>query len=174
MRALSWPGGPPRNTLACSDLRLIGEMRVLLHSKNPRGPTSDLSSPWRSLHRNRGASDTSNSQDLSAKAFTDFAFGVGTPEFLCKGVCLGGALHRNPGMKRAEIAPGKLGKGGNDASPLLKPFVVTRWVASPTRQSLASSRKRVLRAAVGRPTPRSVDSERQGPAIEPRNRYRRG
>ena len=32
----------------------------------------------------------------------DFAFGTGTPEFLCKGVCLGGALHRNPGMKRTE------------------------------------------------------------------------
>ena len=81
---------------------LIGEMRVLLHSRNQRGPTSAVSSPWRSLHRNRRASDTSNSQDLSAKAFTDFAFGAGRPEFLCKGVCLGGALHRNPGMKRAE------------------------------------------------------------------------
>ena len=81
---------------------LIGEMRVLLHSRNQRGPTSAVSSPWRSLHRNRGASDTSNSQDLSAKAFTGFALEAGTPEFLCKGVCLGGALHRNPGMKRTE------------------------------------------------------------------------
>src|SRR6516164_6455489 len=96
------------------------------------------------------------------------------PTFPSRGVCLGGARLGNRTLKRAEIAPGKLGKGGNDASPLLKPFVVTRWVASPTRQSLASSRKRVLRAAVRRPTPRSVDSERQGPAIEPRNRYRRG
>jgi len=49
-----------------------------------------------------GASDTSNSQDPSAKAVTGFALEAGTPEFLCKGVCLGGALHRNPGMKRTE------------------------------------------------------------------------
>ena len=34
--------------------------------------------------------------------FTGFALEAGTPEFLCKGVCLGGALHRNPGMKRTE------------------------------------------------------------------------
>ena len=33
---------------------LIGEMRVLLHSRNQRGPTSAVSSPWRSLHRNPG------------------------------------------------------------------------------------------------------------------------
>src|SRR5262249_52314242 len=48
-----------------------------------------------------------------------------------------------------------------------KPFTGTLWVGNPTRQSLASSRKRVLRP-VGRPTGRSVDSECQGRAIEPR------
>ena len=69
------------------------------YSTNQRGPTSALSSP---LHRNRGGSNRSNTQGISAKAFTDFTVGTGVPGFLCKGVCLGGALHRNPGMKRAE------------------------------------------------------------------------
>jgi hypothetical protein len=50
----------------------------------------------------------------------------------------------------------------------LKPFVRTLRVINPARESLASTRKRVLRP-VGRPTGRSVDSECQGRAIEPRN-----
>jgi len=48
-----------------------------------------------------------------------------------------------------------------------KPLVGTPRVANPARQSLAGSRKRVLRG-VGRPSLRSVDSECQGRVIEPR------
>src|SRR6185436_17107379 len=39
---------------------------------------------------------------------------------------------------------------------------------SPARQRLATSRKRVLRAAAGQPVPRSVDSARASRVIEPR------
>ena len=48
-----------------------------------------------------------------------------------------------------------------------KPFVGTLRVANPARQSLAGSRKRVLRGE-GRPSLRSVDSQCQGRVIEPR------
>ena len=47
------------------------------------------------------------------------------------------------------------------------------WVTNPTRQSLASSRKRVLRGGQRWPL-RSVDSQCQGRAIEPREFYPRG
>jgi hypothetical protein len=51
-----------------------------------------------------------------------------------------------------------------------KPFVGIRWVTNPTRQSVASSRKRVLRRGSVRAR-RSVDSQCQGRAIEPREYY---
>jgi hypothetical protein len=48
--------------------------------------------------------------------------------------------------ENGDVAPGKLGKGGRDVTiASRKPFVGTRRVANPARQSLASSRKRVLR-----------------------------
>ena len=53
-----------------------------------------------------------------------------------------------------------LAAGGDEAFP-------GQRVTNPARQSLASSRKRVLRGE-GRPSLRSVDSECQGRAIEPR------
>jgi len=65
----------------------------------------------------------------------------------------------------------KLRKGGQDVASL-KPFIATLWVANPTRQGLASHRKRVLRGGQQWPL-RSVDSQHQGRVIEPREHYPR-
>jgi hypothetical protein len=58
--------------------------------------------------------------------------------------------------------------GKEEVLDALKPFSATLRVTNPVRQSLASSRKRVLRAVLGRPSPRSVDSQSQSRALEPR------
>ena len=50
-----------------------------------------------------------------------------------------------------------------------KPFVEAQRVTSPVRESLASTRKRVLRRGWQHPR-RSVNSECRGSAMEPRNR----
>src|SRR5260370_33177997 len=65
----------------------------------------------------------------------------------------------------------KLRKGGQDVASL-KPFIATLWVANPTRQGLASHRKRVLRGGQQWPL-RSGDSQHQGRVIEPREHYPR-
>ena len=62
--------------------------------------------------------------------------GVSWCQFFCRAA--------RAGKKRTDIAPGKLRKGGEDVRSL-KPFVATLWVTNPTRQGLASHRKRVLR-----------------------------
>jgi len=46
----------------------------------------------------------------------DFGFKTRLPEFLCKGVCLGGALHGKRGMKRAETRESQM-KEKNWAHP---------------------------------------------------------
>ena len=67
--------------------------------------------------------------------------------------------------KGSDIAPRSLGK--EEETRTQKPFAGTLRVTNPARQSLASSRKRVLRG--GRRLPlRSVDSQCLGRAIEPR------
>ena len=50
----------------------------------------------------------------------------------------------------------------------LKPFAVDPVGPNPTRQGLATHRKRVLRGASEYPTPRSVDSECAGRGYQPR------
>jgi hypothetical protein len=47
-------------------------------------------------------------------------------------------------MRKLSLRQAKLRKGGGDVASL-KPFVATLWVTNPTRQGLASHRKRVLR-----------------------------
>jgi len=47
-------------------------------------------------------------------------------------------------MRKLSLRQEKLRRGGEDEASL-KPFVATLWVANPTRQGLASHRKRVLR-----------------------------
>jgi len=52
-------------------------------------------------------------------------------------------VYQSPDGGKTYCAPGKLGKGGSDVAQ--KPFAGTLRVTNPVRQSLASSRKRVLR-----------------------------
>ena len=54
------------------------------------------------MHINGATPVGQHLQVISTKGLTPFTSWTGRPDFLCRGVCLGGALHGNPGMKRAE------------------------------------------------------------------------
>ena len=88
----------------------VEDSSFMAHPPNARSPAlwersrfhGLVGSPGTCLHRNEGSKDRPNVQAISAKGLTPFASRTRPPEFLCRGVCLGGALHGNPEMKRAE------------------------------------------------------------------------
>jgi hypothetical protein len=94
---------------------------------------------------------------------------LGSPWSACSlvaSVCCG--AHEMASLLRTTTFWGatKAWEGRTECSP--RPFAGTLRVSNPVRSRLAASRKRVLRGG-GRPPTRSVDSERVGRAIEPRN-----
>src|SRR5438270_7754070 len=116
-----------------------------------------------------------------SKLVCDFATCLAAAEWVLKFDLFAAQVPRLPAIWRQSpdahlgtvLAPRKLGKGEEDVKTTpSKPFIGALWVLNPTRQSLASSRKRVLRGGQRWPL-RSVDSQCQGRAIEPRDLYPR-
>src|SRR5260370_10176891 len=98
-----------------------------------------------------GAKGCGRLADPARRSLSKGAMQMRGPKFLTDGTFSG-------------LAPGKAWGRGIDARRIVKPFVRTLRESNPSRQSLASSRKRVLR-----PVRVTGGAKRRQPALKPRD-----